>query len=367
VPLSSFDLPCFACCTARTADTDLLYQLLDRLQPGQPIEAQGNAAEVLAALAQSQSSPLTKNLADPAFLELLVQRALRRPAAHAAAAAEESGEAGAAGHAEAAESDAAAAEEASCEAEADGDAGDGGEAAAAAAATASEGAKAGGGADDAATPPSGAAGPSGDEDSAASSAAMVHALNVCIALVEPLPPSPAEAQAAAGGMGMGSPLVQGVDAAAAEVHAVMRAQATRCIAASIDALVALLEAPDPARVLPTSYGLLRPPVGLARLKAVELLAALLHSGDEAAGEGAAAMSVPGALRPGRLAAAGLCATQAAASPALARVAAPSATLLSSLCPLSPCATFSPHTLTATLWPLLPCTHLLSPLPSPLSP
>jgi hypothetical protein len=36
------------------ADTDLLYRLLDKLRPGQPPEAQGNAAEILAALAQSQ-------------------------------------------------------------------------------------------------------------------------------------------------------------------------------------------------------------------------------------------------------------------------------------------------------------------------
>jgi len=54
--------------------------LLDKLQPGQPVEAQSNAAEILAALAQSQVSPLTRNLAEPQFLELLVERALRQPA-----------------------------------------------------------------------------------------------------------------------------------------------------------------------------------------------------------------------------------------------------------------------------------------------
>ncbi len=108
-------------------------------------------------------------------------------------------------------------------------------------------------------------------------------LNVCIALVEPLPPNPAEQQAAAQAIGMGGMPPPSVDAAAAEVHAAMRAQATQCIARSIDRLVALLEAADEGRQLPTSYGLLQPPVGLPRLKAVELLAALLHSGDEAAG------------------------------------------------------------------------------------
>lgn len=109
-------------------------------------------------------------------------------------------------------------------------------------------------------------------------------LNVCIALVEPLPPTPADQQAAAQAIGLaGGMPPPAVDAAAAEVHAGMRAQATQCIARSIDRLVGLLEAADQGRQLPTSYGLLHPPVGLPRLKAVELLAALLHSGDEAAG------------------------------------------------------------------------------------
>ncbi len=113
-------------------------------------------------------------------------------------------------------------------------------------------------------------------------AAPVVQLNVCIALVEPLPPTP-EQQAAAQGLGLGQLPPPAIDVAAAEIHAAMRAQAIQCISKSIDRLVALLEAVDADRQLPTSYGLLCPPVGLARLKAVELLAALLHSGDEAAG------------------------------------------------------------------------------------
>ncbi len=80
---------CLSCPALCAADTDLLYQLLDKLQPGHPLEAQTNAAEILAALAQSQVSPLTRNLAEPAFLELLVERALRQPAAAKAAAAGE--------------------------------------------------------------------------------------------------------------------------------------------------------------------------------------------------------------------------------------------------------------------------------------
>ena len=188
------------------------------------MEAQSNAAEILAALAQSQVSPLTKNLAEPQFLALLVERALRRPGPDTA--------------------------------------------------------------DAAATPP--------PLPPPCSSSAMMHALNVCIALVEPLPLSHAEQQQAAaaaaqglsgmeGGSGAAGSLTGGVDDSAAEVHAAMRAQAIQCIAASIDRLVELLQAVDAGRQLPTSYGLLQPPVGLARLKAVELVAALLRSGDEAAG------------------------------------------------------------------------------------
>ena len=124
---------------------------------------------------------------------------------------------------------------------------------------------------------------SGSSYSGGSSSAMMHALNVCIALVEPLPPSPAEQQAAAQGLSLGALPVPAIDAAAVELHAAMRAQAIQCMSKSIDRLAALLEAVDGSRKLPTSYGLLQPPVGLARLKAVELLAALLHSGDEAAG------------------------------------------------------------------------------------
>ncbi|KAI7837910.1 hypothetical protein COHA_008291 [Chlorella ohadii] len=244
------------------SDTDLLYQLLDKLQPGHPLEAQTNAAEILAALAQSQVSPLTRNLAEPAFLELLVERALRQPAAAKAAVAGEAAAAVEGGLAEGAAAEGSSAQ-AGTEPAANGDAAS-----------------------------SHSSSTQAAEDSeadleesllqASGNSAMYHALNVCIALVEPLPPNPAEQQAAAQAIGLGGMPPPSVDAAAAEVHAAMRAQATQCIARSIDRLVALLEAADEGRQLPTSYGLLQPPVGLPRLKAVELLAALLHSGDEAA-------------------------------------------------------------------------------------
>ncbi|KAL4434788.1 hypothetical protein ABPG77_005315 [Micractinium sp. CCAP 211/92] len=281
------------------SDTNLLYMLLDKLQPGQPVEAQSNAAEILAALAQSQVSPLTRNLAEPQFLELLVERALRHPAPVAAATAEAAapataGEGGAGPTVEA--------EPASSEADGAAAAGAGsnaasGEAQAAATASVSKDAKAAAAA--AAAPPAAARGDPaasaapGDLGSSNSSSAMMHALNVCIALVEPLPPTP-EQQAAAQGLGLGQLPPPAIDVAAAEIHAAMRAQAIQCISKSIDRLVALLEAVDADRQLPTSYGLLCPPVGLARLKAVELLAALLHSGDEAAES--AVMSTRGVQR-----------------------------------------------------------------------
>lgn len=277
-----------------------MYRLLDKLQPGQPVEAQSNAAEILAALAQSQVSPLTCNLADPAFLELLVERALRSPEPAAAAPAAADAAEQPAGEA------AAAGGEAGAKAETAGEAPAGSGASAEASAPAAVPAAANGDATAAAAEGGGAAQqPSAEPEvagaaapaaaaaqgsaSGGSSSAMYHALNVCIALVEPLPPSLAEQQAAAQGLGLGGGMpTPAVDAAAAEVHTAMQAQATQCISRSIDRLVALLDAEEPGRQLPTSYGLLQPPVGLARLKAVELLAALLHTGDEVAGASEAA-------------------------------------------------------------------------------
>jgi hypothetical protein len=256
------------------AETNLLYLLLDKLQPGEPVEAQSNAAEILAALAQSQVSPLTRNLAEPYFLEVLVERALRQPEGLASAAAA----------AEAAPAAAATVAEAPASASANGTASKAGAAAAADAAAAA-----------AAPSAEAAAAEAASSYSGGSSSAMMHALNVCIALVEPLPPSPAEQQAAAQGLGMGALPVPAIDAAAEELHAAMRGQAIQCMSKSIDRLVALLEAVDGSRKLPTSYGLLQPPVGLARLKAVELLAALLHSGDEAAGALSWAPALPAGI------------------------------------------------------------------------
>jgi hypothetical protein len=278
------------------ADTNLLYLLLDKLQAGQAVEAQSNSAEILAALAQSQVSPLTRNLADPAFLELLVQRALPDQGVASSAPGGGGDTAGSrtpdklAGGGSPPATIVTAAN------------GDGAEPPAQCKAAASDASPseplpkstAGGAATGEAAAADGEAGSSdigdsvsGGADSAPGGSALmharVHALNVCIALVEPLPPSPADQQAAAAGLSIGAAPSPGIDTAAAEVHAAMRGQATRCVAKYMHRLVALLESADPSRRLPTSYGLLHPPVGLARLKAMELLAALLHSGDETAG------------------------------------------------------------------------------------
>jgi hypothetical protein len=263
---------------------------------------------------------LTKNLADPAFLELLVERALRQPGSDRPPAAETAGAAG--GGAPADETAKPPVGQAAAEPAA---AGPGvtaepaeGHTALTAASEGEQGTMAAGG--EGGTPPAASANgaaPSAVQGKAPAAAqqpalasksdvirpaaiasgmlmgagpggAMTHALNVCIALVEPLPPSQAEAQAAAAaaaGLGLGPPPPPAVDAAAAELHAAMHAEAVRCLARSVGHLVALLEPTEGDAALPTSYGLLRPPLGLPRLKAVELLAARLRSGDADAGEG----------------------------------------------------------------------------------
>ncbi|KAI3432394.1 hypothetical protein D9Q98_003950 [Chlorella vulgaris] len=279
------------------SDTNLLYLLLDKLQAGQAVEAQSNSAEILAALAQSQVSPLTRNLADPAFLELLVQRALPD---QGVASSAPGGGGDTAGSRTPDKQAGSGSPPATIVTAANGD---GAEPPAQCEAAASDASPSeplpksteGGAATGEAAAADGAAGSSDSGDSVSSGVdsapggsalmhARVHALNVCIALVEPLPPSPADQQAAAAGLSIGAAPSPGIDTAAAEVHAAMRGQATRCVAKYMHRLVALLESADPSRRLPTSYGLLHPPVGLARLKAMELLAALLHSGDETAEE-----------------------------------------------------------------------------------
>lgn len=166
------------------AGTDLLGLLVQALGPASPAEGQANAAEVLAAVARSAASPLTRSMASADFMERLVDAAL---APHDGRAA-------------------------------------------------------------------------------------THALNVCIALLEPLPPS--DPTMVGSGMGGNS---------AAAVHEQLRAEAIRCVAAASERLVSLLDdASAGTGELRTSYGLVRTPVGQLRLKAVDLIAALLRTADPGA-------------------------------------------------------------------------------------
>jgi serine/threonine-protein phosphatase 6 regulatory subunit 3 len=174
------------------ADTDLLQLLVKQLGPGVPAEAQANAAEVLAAVARSSASPLTRRMASADFMQQLVEAAL---APH--------------------------------------------------------------------------------EDRAAT-----HALNVCIALLDPdTAPTPDPT------LGPNQSL-NGAD----DVHERLREEAIRCIASATDRLVLMLDTQH-IEELKTSYGVVRPPVGQLRLKAVDLLAALLRTGDH--GAEAAVMSTQG--------------------------------------------------------------------------
>lgn len=158
------------------ANANLLQLLVDALGSETPAEGQANAAEVLAAVARSLNSPLTRSMASAEFMGRLVDSALG--------------------------------------------------------------------------PHDGAAAP--------------HALNVCIALLEPLPPP--------------DPTLGGSPQPGADVQEQLRAEAIRCVSAAVDRLVSLLDQAGEGE-LRTSYGVVRPPVGQLRLKAVDLLAALLRTAD----------------------------------------------------------------------------------------
>jgi hypothetical protein len=55
--------------------TDLMPQLLAVLEPGHSPDAAKHAAEVLAAVARSALSPLARCMAEPSFLQTLLERA----------------------------------------------------------------------------------------------------------------------------------------------------------------------------------------------------------------------------------------------------------------------------------------------------
>jgi serine/threonine-protein phosphatase 6 regulatory subunit 3 len=172
------------------ASTDVLQLLVQSLGSDTPSEGQANAAEVLAAIARSTATQLTKSMANESFMQDLVDAAL---APHSGTAAS-------------------------------------------------------------------------------------HALNVCLALLEPLTVDPTIGR---------FPV--------ADIHDVLRREAVQCLSKgeTLDRLVELLdgdsntngaksESHEFSRELPTTYGVIRPPVGQLRLKIVDLLASLFRTGDPVA-------------------------------------------------------------------------------------
>jgi serine/threonine-protein phosphatase 6 regulatory subunit 3 len=102
---------------------------------------------------------------------------------------------------------------------------------------------------------------------------LVAALDVCAALLEPMRSQ--QDQVADGSPGMGS--------SAGGSMSKPRAEAVATMLEYVPQLVEHMRTPaDAAARQETPYGLLAPPLGRARLKAIELLAALLRVGDEAA-------------------------------------------------------------------------------------
>ena len=231
-------------------DAGVLGGLLDCLSPSAPPDAQKHAAAVLAAVVRAHASPLLPAFADPEFLDALLDRALAprdAPSPTGAGASTREG-------------------------------GGGGEGASPASAPRPH-------------PPS------------------VQALEVCIALLEPKDP-PADPHL----------LSPAAAAAAAEVDIATKDAAVAGVAPRLGQLATLLDAGPRGGVLPsaaagaevggggsgaaaaasspsipppphpvdaegeqhTPYGILAPPLGLTRIKAVALLVALLRSGRAAA-------------------------------------------------------------------------------------
>jgi len=105
--------------------------------------------------------------------------------------------------------------------------------------------------------------------------ALTHALNLCIALLEPIHSlTEAHHHHQYGG---GDPVNQDI----LDLQMQLRHGAVRCVAKSVNKLVAMLDDKKDLEMR-TSYGVIKPPVGQSRLKAVELLAALLRAGEEEA-------------------------------------------------------------------------------------
>lgn len=161
------------------AETDVLELLVTSLGNDTPTEGQANAAEVLAAIARSTATQLTKSMASSEFMQQLVDSAL---APHSGVAAS-------------------------------------------------------------------------------------HALNVCLALLEPLTIDPT----------MGRITIS-------DLHDELRREAVKCLSGGVDKLVCMMDPQDDSNLpeLKTTYGMISPPVGQLRLKIVDLLASLFRTTDPVA-------------------------------------------------------------------------------------
>ncbi|KAI8474021.1 MAG: SIT4 phosphatase-associated protein-domain-containing protein [Monoraphidium minutum] len=119
-------------------------------------------------------------------------------------------------------------------------------------------------------------------------AVIVPALEVCSALLRPRRGGPGGDGAggspagSSGGDGGGGEAAAGYgEGGGGGGGAAPRAEAMGAMLAYLPALVSFLASQDADATQETPYGLLAPPLGRARLKVVELLAVLLHVGDEA--------------------------------------------------------------------------------------
>lgn len=96
--------------------------------------------------------------------------------------------------------------------------------------------------------------------------AASHALNVCLALLEPLMIDPTMNRFPQNNL-----------------HEQLRREAVKCLSQGVDKLVGMMDPPaDESKALSelkTTYGLIKPPVGQLRLKIVDLLASLFRSRD----------------------------------------------------------------------------------------
>ncbi|KAK9834883.1 hypothetical protein WJX81_006337 [Elliptochloris bilobata] len=169
--------------------TSVAAALLDKLAPGNSRDAQKNAAGVLAAIARSTMSPLTRAFTEPAFMARLLECAF-------------------------------------------------------------------------------------GED------ASLQALDVCIALLEPKPMAGEAYAPPPGVVGADTPL------SLSELDAAVKAAAVQGVLGHLGRLVEMLEqGVGGPTAQETPFGLLEPPLGTARLKAVEVVAALLRLGSTSAEQG----------------------------------------------------------------------------------